>query len=120
MRTTRIIAVVCGGWAIALIGLIVWSSFEMSLAAGLKLIAGTGWGITTLVDLYAGLLFAAGWIAACERARGRGWVSPIAWLLAMLFTGNLALLVYAAVRAWSAPDVMSFISPVPRVPAPAP
>lgn len=106
----RVIAAVCGLWALALVALIMVSSREMSLLAGLRDIASTGWGITTLVDLYAGLFFAGAWIAACEGRVGR----VLAWFAGLMVTGNLALLVYLTIRAWRAADVRGVFMPPSR------
>lgn len=95
MSGARIVAVVGIAWACGLIALIAVSSMEMSLAAGLRDIVGTRWGITTLVDLYAGLAFVGGWIACVERS----WKRAAMWAVALGLTGNLATLVYVVMRA---------------------
>jgi hypothetical protein len=58
-----------------MLALFVFSALEMSLGAGLADVAGTLWGITTLVDLGAGLIF-----------------------VAIFLLGNFTTLVYLAVR----------------------
>jgi hypothetical protein len=98
MNAPRLIGIVCTAWALFVIASIAVSSREMSLWAGLRTIADTGWGVTTLVDLYAGLVFVGAWIACLERSKVRG----AAWFVALMCVGNLATLVYVAVRAFRA------------------
>ncbi|MFG0259373.1 MAG: DUF1475 family protein [Phycisphaerales bacterium JB041] len=96
----RILTVTCGSGIAALVTLIVVSSLEMSLAAGLLETVDTLWGVTTLVDLYAGLLLIGVWIAVRERRV----VPTTAWLIGLCCLGNLAALVYvfiASLRARS-------------------
>ncbi len=79
----------------ALLALFVVSSLEMSLGDGLRAVASTLWGVTTLVDLYIGLLFIAVWIWFVERGR---WPALV-WTVALVFTGNFATAVYILQRA---------------------
>lgn len=48
------------------------------------------WMQMTTLDLYAGLLVFSGWVFFRERSRG----SAVAWLIALLVTGNLATFAY--------------------------
>lgn len=98
MTGVRVVGVIAGLGAFALLGLIVRSSMEMSLAAGLRATVDTWWGVTTMVDLYAGLAVVAAWIAYRERSVAR----TAMWVLGLLLLGNLTTLVYlswAALRA---------------------
>lgn len=101
MSGAKAVAIIAVAWACGLIALIVVSSMEMSLGAGLQDIVSTRWGITTLVDLYAGLAFVGAWIACVERS----WMRATAWAVALGLTGNLATLVYVAARALRARSV---------------
>ncbi len=76
--------------ALALLVLIVFSSMEMGLGAGLRATVDTLWGVTTLVDLYVGLVFAAIWIVWREHGRA----VSFAWIPALFLLGNLALAAY--------------------------
>ncbi len=107
MMGAKIIGIVAVAWGFGLVGLIVVSSLEMSLGAGLKDVVGTKWGITTLVDLYAGLAFVSAWIACIERSRTRA----VMWAIALGLTGNLATVVYVAMRARSARTVREIFIP---------
>lgn len=105
MRWTAVIAAGCGVGIVTLLVLIVLSSFEMSLGAGLARLVETGWGVTTLVDLYAGLFAFAAWIGWRERSWARG----LAWLVALCLLGNLTTLVYlliASLRAKSLDELV--------------
>lgn len=111
MTAPRALLIACVLLALGLVALIVWSSLEMSLAAGLRDIVGTRWGITTMVDLYGGLGLIAAWIAWRERRAARA----IPWIIGLALLGNLAALVYvafAAVRAQSLEGVIMRRPPV--------
>lgn len=95
MRAGQGVVIGCAAGCVVLVALIVWSSFEMSLGAGLREIVRTRWGITTMADLYAGLVLGGAWIAWRER---RIPVSA-AWIVALMLLGNLALLAYVALAA---------------------
>lgn len=106
--TVRLAAVAMGLGALALLGLIVASSLEMGLMDGLRATVDTLWGVTTMVDLYVGLFFAAMWIVWREGGRAQGWL----WALALVFTGNLALAVYVLIAAHRCHDLRSlFVGP---------
>lgn len=101
----RMLTAAAGLGIAALVALIVASSLEMSLAAGLRETVDTLWGVTTLVDLYAGLFLFAAWIAVRERRLG----ASAAWLVALCCLGNLATLVYvliASLRARSLEELL--------------
>lgn len=104
MRGTKLVAALCIAGIAALVAMIVASSLEMSLWQGLKATVDTRWGITTMVDLYAGLAVVAGWIAWRERSVAR----TALWIVALGLLGNLATLVYlliACLRSRSASDL---------------
>jgi len=106
MSTLKIVGLIAAGWSVLLVGLIVWSSLEMSLGAGLRAIVDTRWGVTTMVDLYAGLVLVGGWIAYRERRPLRAFP----WILGLVLLGNLTTLVYlilAAARSKSVDELVS-------------
>ncbi len=92
---------------LALLVLFVFSSLEMSLGAGLRAVASTLWGVTTLVDLYIGLIFIAVWIWFVERGR---WPALV-WTVALVFTGNFATAVYILQRALRKKTVAATLLP---------
>jgi len=107
VKLPRVIAILALLWAVGLIVSIGLSMQEMGLGEGLRRIVETRWGITTLVDLYAGLAFVAVWIGVCERSIKRG----IIWGIALALTGNLAMLVYVAWHAWRAETFIDIFTP---------
>ena len=95
MKPVKIVGRVATGWALLLVALIARLSMEMSLGAGLLATTDTWWGITTMVDLYAGLALAAGWISYREGSPLRA----VPWIVGLALLGNLTSLVYLAVAA---------------------
>ena len=95
MKPVKIVGLIAACWAVLLVGLIVRSSLDMSLGAGLRATTDTWWGVTTMVDLYAGLAAVAAWVAFRERTAARA--AP--WILGLALLGNLTTLVYLAVAA---------------------
>ncbi len=93
---------------LALTSLIVASSLEMSLAAGLRATVDTRWGVTTMVDLYLGLFAVAGWIAYRERSV----VRTFAWFVGLCLLGNFTMLVYLLIASWRARTVEDLWRPV--------
>ena len=94
----------------ALLVLIVMSSMEMSLAAGLLATVDTGWGVTTMADLYLGLFVMTGWIAHRERSFPR----TLAWFVGLCLLGNLTTLVYLFIASLRAKSVDDLFRRVPR------
>lgn len=105
----KLVAAFFGLCVVVLTGLIVRSSFEMSLAAGLRDVVGTWWGITTMFDLYVGLILVAIWICAVER---RVWPSA-GWILGLMLLGNFAAALYVLNRARRARTVAEIFMPTP-------
>ena len=120
MRLPRLVSLVCIATILALLAMFVVSAREMSLWAGLVRIADTGWGVTTLIDLYTGLFFVSIWIALIERRA----VRFIPWIIALMLTGNFATLIYLAFRSWSCATLREIFIPSsplpPTPPAPTP
>lgn len=97
----RIVAGVCVLSIVTMIGLFVVSTREMGLLAGLRAVAGTWWGVTTLADLGVGLVFVSVWMCLLER---RVWARPL-WVLAMFLLGNFTTLVFVLMRCRDARSV---------------
>lgn len=110
MRTTRWISLAAAIGIVALLALIVVSSLQMSLIAGLRATVDTRWGVTTMADLYLGLFAVAGWIAHRERSISR----TIAWSVGLCLLGNLVTLVYLLIASLRARAVEDLFRPVPR------
>ena len=94
----------------ALLVLIVMSSMEMTLGSGLLATEDTGWGVTTMVDLYFGLFVMTGWIAHRERSIPR----TLAWFVGLCLLGNLTTLVYLFIASLRAKSVDDLFRRVPR------
>ncbi|MEC9373534.1 MAG: DUF1475 family protein, partial [Planctomycetota bacterium] len=91
-----------------LISAIIASAFEMNLSEGLRTLTETRWGITTLIDLYAGLFIVAVWIALLERSALR--TAP--WVIALVLLGNLATLLFILYRCFTSPTLAAaFLNP---------
>jgi hypothetical protein len=84
------------GLIAALLASFVWASGQSSLPEGFGAVMDLRWGAVTMLDLYSGLFFVAGWIAAMERGRP---AVALAWLVALLCLGNLATMGYLLLRA---------------------
>lgn len=108
MRLIRLVRIGAGIGILTLLVLIVVSSFQMSLAEGLKATTDTWWGVTTMVDLYLGLFVVAGWIAYRERRVARS----IAWLGALCLVGHLATLVYLLIATLRSRTIEELFRPV--------
>jgi hypothetical protein len=110
MRPIRLISLAAALGIGALLALILFSSLQMPLAAGLRATVDTGWGVTTMVDLYLGLAVFAGWIAYRERSIPRA----VAWGIGLCLLGNLTTLVYLFIATLRSPSVDDLFRPVPR------
>ncbi len=110
MQGVKLVSVVAAVGIAVLLVLIVSSSFEMSLGRGLAATVDTRWGVTTMVDLYFGLLLIAGWIAHRERSVPR----TLAWLVGLCLLGNLPALVYLLLASWRARSIGELFQPVRR------
>lgn len=108
MRPTQLISLAAAIGIATLLVLILLSSLQMPLAAGLRATVDTRWGITTMVDLYLGLTVVAGWIAYRERSITR----TLMWCVGLCILGNLTTLVYllmASLRARSVDDLFRHV-----------
>lgn len=109
MNGVRIVAALCILSIVAMLWLFVVSSQEMGLGAGLREVAGTWWGITTLADLGVGLLFVSLWICLLER---KTWSKPL-WVLAVFMLGNFTTLIYILVRCRRARSIRELMLGTP-------
>jgi hypothetical protein len=77
----------------ALSGAIFWAMFRGDFATEGRQILDLPWGKVTLLDLYAGLGLASGWIVTRERSRSRAAL----WVAGLLALGNPVLCIYVLV-----------------------
>lgn len=96
MKPIHLLRAASAAFVVALIALIVASVMQESLMDGLRHVWSRRWGVTTLVDLYAGLFVVAAWMIAVEGRIRRA--AP--WIAGLLVVGNLATVVYLLVRSW--------------------
>jgi hypothetical protein len=54
------------------------------------------WGIVSLVDVYVGFTFFAGWIVYREKSLARA----IAWVVLVMVLGNFVASIYALLALW--------------------
>lgn len=109
MPDIRLIRALAATGVSLFIALIVWSSLEMNLWAGLSASADSRWGILTLVDVYTGLILFTAFIAWRERSLWRVGL----WFLALITLGNLATLAYVLVASRRLKSTKELFQPVP-------
>jgi ABC-type Fe3+-siderophore transport system permease subunit len=89
----------------ALIGVSVWASAHISIVPAIQdvmLRAGEGntpWLVATLVDAYCGFLWFWLWVAYKEPT----WATRLAWLVAILLLGNMAMAAYMLLQLYRLP-----------------
>lgn len=76
-----------------------WASFECALWNTPRAVATHPWFIATLFDTYWGFLTFYCWLAYKERA----WMAKIAWLVAILLLGNIAMSIYLLIQLFRVP-----------------
>ena len=63
------------------------------------------WGRMSLIDIYVGIALFAGWVFLRE---GSAWVAVL-WLPVFVILGNAGTALYAAIVAFRADDIRSFL-----------
>jgi len=86
----RITVIVCGLLLGVLLVAILIASNQSSVVHGLIAITAEPWGVVTLLDLGAGLLFVAAWIAVVEPRP----LHAALWIIALCVMGNVVTLVF--------------------------
>ncbi len=81
---------------ISMIGVTVWASLRQPVWewGGLTQAPDNGWTIATLCDAYFGFVTFYAWLAYKERR----WMPRIAWLIAILLLGNMAMSTYVLLQ----------------------
>jgi len=90
MRGVMLVRVIAGALIVALVVGSVQAQAAQGLLAGMGAIADLPWGPATFLDLAAGLLVAALWMAVREPKRA--WL-PL-WWVGLLLLGNIATLAF--------------------------
>lgn len=76
-----------------------WASLQCPLFGVPRAVATHPWFIATMFDAYWGFITFFVWVAYRQTA----WVARIAWLLAILALGNIAMSSYCLAALWQAP-----------------
>lgn len=76
-----------------------WASLQVALWQTPRAVVTHPWFIATLFDTYFAFLTFYLWVAYKER----GWIARIAWLLAILFLGNIAMALYMLIQLFRLP-----------------
>jgi hypothetical protein len=79
---------------LALAGLIVWASMNANFGASFAAIIADPWGVVSLVDLYLGFFIFAALVFLTDGVR----FSSFAWVIALMFLGNVLAVVWLALR----------------------
>ena len=81
---------------VTMIGVTTWASVRQPVWqwGGLTQAPDNGWTIATLFDAYFGFVTFYVWLAYKER----GWLARIAWLIAILLLGNMAMSTYVLLQ----------------------
>ncbi len=87
----------------AMLSVTTWASLRQSLLAIPAEVTGNPWFIATMFDAYFGFLAFFIWIAYRER----GWLPRVAWFVALMLLGNIAMAIYALVALFRVPATAS-------------
>jgi hypothetical protein len=75
---------------VSMIGVTSWASFQCALWDTPRALVTHPWFIATLFDTYWGFITFYCWLAYKERS----WIAKVAWLIAILLLGNIAMSAY--------------------------
>lgn len=87
------------GVLVAMLAVTGWASSQVALWAIPASVGGHPWFIATLVDTYLAFLTFWLWLAYRERT----WPSRLAWLVAILLLGNIAMAIYMLIQLFRLP-----------------
>lgn len=76
-----------------------WASVQCALWETPRAVVTHPWFIATLFDTYWGFLTFYCWLAYKERS----WIAKIAWLIAILLLGNIAMSIYVLIQLFRVP-----------------
>ncbi|MBN9692643.1 MAG: DUF1475 family protein [Verrucomicrobia bacterium] len=76
-----------------------WASSHVALWEIPQAVLGHPWFIATLFDAYFGFLTFWLWVAYLQPT----WISRLAWLVAILLLGNIAMALYVLIRLFRLP-----------------
>jgi hypothetical protein len=87
------------GFLAAILGTTLWAGSVVALWDTPREVATHPWFIATLVDTYLAFFTFWLWVAYKET----GWISRLAWLVAILFLGNIAMAIYVLIKLFRLP-----------------
>lgn len=87
------------GVLVAMLAVTTWASWNVALWDTPRAVATHPWFIATLFDTYFAFLTFYLWVAYKERH----WVARIAWLIAILLLGNIAMALYMLIQLFRLP-----------------
>lgn len=76
-----------------------WASMQCALWNTPRAVATHPWFIATMFDTYWGFITFYCWVAYKETS----WLAKIAWLIAILLLGNIAMSIYALIQLFRVP-----------------
>jgi hypothetical protein len=76
-----------------------WAGMQCALWDTPRAVATHPWFIATMFDTYWGFITFYCWLAYKERS----WVAKIAWLVAVLLLGNIAMSIYILIQLFRVP-----------------
>jgi hypothetical protein len=91
--------------SVAMVAAIAYGMASGGFVDGLRTVLGDAWGRVTMVDLAAGLVMVAAWIAWREGSMRKA----VPWWLLLVVTGNLATGIYVIKAAREASNVEEFL-----------
>jgi hypothetical protein len=96
MTARATLRLVFGAILVTMIGVTTWASLRQPVWqwGGLTEAPDNGWTIATLFDAYFGFVTFYVWLAYKERH----WLPRIAWLIAILLLGNMAMSTYVLLQ----------------------
>lgn len=83
----------------AMLAVTLWASDQVALWNTPREVLAHPWFIATLFDTYFAFLTFWLWVASRERS----WAARLAWLLAILLLGNIAMATYLLIRLFRLP-----------------
>jgi predicted permease len=89
---------------VTMLSVTTWASWHESILAIPPEVTSDPWFIATLFDAYFGFLTFFVWVAYKERTI----LARLAWLVAILLLGNIAMAAYALVQLFRVPATASF------------
>ncbi|MEP6662923.1 MAG: DUF1475 family protein [Verrucomicrobiota bacterium] len=91
--------IACMGVLVSMISVTTWASLQIPLWETPRAVATHPWFIATLFDTYFGFLTFYVWVSYKECC----WIRRIAWLIAILLLGNIAMSIYLLIQLFCVP-----------------